>query len=336
MRSFGLFLTGFIMTGLLFSCGSWEKRPFYEADLSDIEIDSIRVRQYEEVLFNLNPFVLRKEIDPYKDDFSFFLGDHLDEEDGITQLYNYVTDPYMIDLYLDSREVWPDMHDLSASLTEAFRYYSYHFPGESIPLVYTYISGVDYNMPIIYADGNVAIALDTYLGSDYTAYQKLGIPAYQSRWMLPERVPADVMKMMALKHLAEVSPAPETLLEHMIYEGKKLYFLDCMLPHLHDTLKIKYSGTQNAWIKRNAGRTWTYKIDNDLLYSTDHSAITKFTGEAPFTSTFSRNSAPRTGVWLGWQIVREYMKRNQEVSLQELMNETDARKILTQSRYRPG
>ncbi len=334
MRGFGFFLI-LIIPGLLLSCERWERSPFYEADISGISADSVAIRQYEEVLFNLNPFILRQELEPHLHEFSFFLGDRIDDKDGQQQLYDYVTDPFMIDLYFDTREVWPGMQDLENTLTEAFRYYRYHFPEDTIPKTYTYISGIDYQMPVVYADGHLAIALDTYLGSTYGLYGRLGIPAYQLRWMTPERVPADIMHQLAEKHLSSVMPGPETLLEHMVHQGKILYFLDCMLPHVEDTIKIKYTGKQQAWMERNAGLAWTYKIENDLLYDTDHGTITKFTGEAPFTSPFSRNSAPRTGAWLGWQMVRAFMKRHDDVSLQELIKETDARKILTMSRYRP-
>ncbi len=336
MKRVGLFSILVFLAFIFFGCSEWSSQPFYKADVSHIDIDSIEIRQYEEVLFNINPFVLRQEIDPYIVDFSFFLGDFIDEEAGQQQLYDYITDPFLIDLYLDSRDKWPYMSDLSASLTEAFRYYRYHFPEDSLPIVYTYISGIDYNMPVMYAEGHLVIALDAYLGSDYPLYGKLAIPAYQSRWMTPGQAPVDVMRMMARKQLTKSSSSPETLLEHMVQEGKKLYFLDCMLPDMHDSLKIKYTSTQLDWMENYSGYAWTYKTDNELLYSTDHSAITKFVREAPFTSTFSRNSAPRTGAWLGWQIVREYMRRNQDISLKELFQEDDARRILTGSRYRPG
>ena len=336
MKRPGLFSPIIILTLLLTSCSEWGRQPFYKADVSDVNIDSVEIRQYEEVLFTINPFTLRQDIEPYIRDFSVFLGDISDDAETREQLYDYVTDPFMIDLFLDTRERGLDMHTLRAKLTRSFRYYMHHFPEDSVPLVFTYISGVDYNMPVVYSEGNVLIALDTYLGKDYPLYGRLGIPAYRSRWMEPDQVPLDVMRALSRKQMSRHSPVPETLLEHMIHEGKQLYFLDCMLPDLHDTLKIKYTAAQLDWMERYAGYAWTYKIDNDLLYSSDHSAIIKFTGEAPFTAPFSRGSAPRTGAWLGWQIVREYMRRNQDVSLAELLQEEDARMMLRESRYRPG
>jgi hypothetical protein len=40
-------------------------------------------------------------------------------------------------------------------------------------------------------------------------------------------------------------------------------------------------------------------------------------------------------MWVGLQIVRSYMKNNDEVTLAELMNEKNPQKILNKSKYRP-
>ena len=80
---------------------------------------------------------------------------------------------------------------------------------------------------------------------------------------------------------------------------------------------------------------WSYFIQNKMLYSTDLNEIMKFTHEGPFTSAFSKESPARTAHWVGWQIVRAYMNKNPEITLQQLMDEMDAQKILTQSKYKP-
>ncbi|TVR41830.1 MAG: hypothetical protein EA394_04950 [Bacteroidia bacterium] len=336
MKRIHFFSVLLLILMLIPSCSQKDKRPFYEADISDIDIDDVRISRYEEVLFNLNPFIIKEELIPYHDEFYFFLGEGIHEPEGQQQLYNYVTDPFLIELYLDSKDIWSDLSELRSSLNRVFRFYKYHFADEAIPRIYTYISGVDYNPPVIYADGHLVMALDKYLGADYIYYDQLKIPRYLSRWMFPEMLPADVVRALADKHLEAVSPEPRTLLDHMIHAGKKQFFIDCMLPRIHDSLKISYTGSQLEWISGNEGFVWAYKLDNELLYSTDQATIQLFLGKAPFTSAFSRQSAPQTGVWIGWQIVRDYMRRNPEITLQELIKETDARKILTGARYRPG
>jgi hypothetical protein len=65
--------------------------------------------------------------------------------------------------------------------------------------------------------------------------------------------------------------------------------------------------------------------------------IQKYLAEAPFTPGVGENSssAPKLGIWTGWQIVRKYMEKNPEISLQQLMLEKDSQKILTDSNYKP-
>lgn len=329
------FCLSIVMSAAFFACSVPERKPFYEADVSGIHLDEIPVSQYEEILFNANPFILSEELEPHREAFSIFLGDEPIGPEGQQQLYDFVTDPFLRELYLDTRERWESLDNLSKTLTRAFRFYVYHFPEKTVPRLYSYVSGIDYMMPVKYYNGHMVIALDAYLGPGYENYDKIGLPRYKSQQMRPEKAPVDAMRMLAERHLAEITHVPENLLEHMIFLGKKQFFLDCMLPATPDSLKISYTARQISWMQDNEGAVWAYKLDNELLYSTEHGVIQQFLRDAPFTSVFSRQSAPRTGVYIGWQIVREYMRRNPDVSLQELIHEGDARKILAGARYRP-
>ena len=311
------------------------RKPPYQVDISGVKVEPVTINRYEEVLFSINPFLLREEIDPYIETYYIFLGDEINDSTARRRLYDYITDPFIKELYVDSKEVWDKLRDLEAGLTTAFAYYKAHYPEENTPRVYSYISGLDYHLPVKYADDHLIIGLDLYLGRNYAKYGEIGIPAYKAQRMEPAFVIPDAVLILADKHMQSQAYIPETFLDYMIYEGKRLYFADCMLPSMHDTLKIGYTADQLRWMQRNQTYVWSYYIDNSFLYSSDRLLINKFVGDAPFTSAFSRNSAPRTAVWLGWQIVREYMRRHPEVSLQALLAEQDAQKILQQSRYRP-
>lgn len=331
------FLAFFLFVSFVFvSCSERRRKAFYEADISGIQIDSLSIKRYEEVLFGINPVFLEKEIKNYRDTFAVFLQNIINDEVSIAKLYDFITDPFIIEIYTDSKALWEHTDSIEALLTDAFRYFHYHFPEYRIPGIYTYISGVDYVTPVRYFNDQLIIGIDNYLGPDYAKYDEYGIPRYLSRRMRPERLVVDVMGTIADTWLANYSPLPETLLDHMIYQGKRQFFLDCMLPRLPDSLKIGYTGDQMQWIRKFESYVWVYKLDNNLLYTTDQRTILGFINEAPFTSRFSNDSAPRTGVWLGWQIVREYMRRNPDLTLHDLINESDSRKILAGSRFRPG
>jgi hypothetical protein len=57
--------------------------------------------------------------------------------------------------------------------------------------------------------------------------------------------------------------------------------------------------------------------------------------DAPFTSPVSQESPGRLGTFIGWQIVKGYMEKNDKLGLKDLMNEENFQKILENSGYRP-
>ena len=123
----------------------------------------------------------------------------------------------------------------------------------------------------------------------------------------------------------------------MIYNGKVLYCMDALMPETADTLKIGYTPAQLDWCQQNEANIWSYFLDQNLLYETDYLRMQKYLSEAPFTPGVGEGneSSPKLAVWTGWQIVREYMDRNPEITLKKLMEETDAQKILNASKYKP-
>ena len=73
-----------------------------------------------------------------------------------------------------------------------------------------------------------------------------------------------------------------------------------------------------------------------MLYSTDSKLANRFINPAPFSKFYLEidNESPgRVGAWIGWQIVRSYMKNN-EVSLKQLLV-MDATEIFNNSKYKP-
>jgi hypothetical protein len=129
----------------------------------------------------------------------------------------------------------------------------------------------------------------------------------------------------------------KTLLSKMVYNGKILYFMDQILPNVADSIKIGYTTQQINWCTDFKATIWAYLLEQNLLYETDDQKIQTYINEAPFTPQLGEHnqSAPKIGVWTGWQIVREYMERHPEVTLQQLMANQDAQKILNDSKYRP-
>ena len=83
------------------------------------------------------------------------------------------------------------------------------------------------------------------------------------------------------------------------------------------------------WAATNESQVWKYFIENKLLFSTDTKLNKRFLDVAPFSKFYRSedNLSPgRIGAWIGWQIVRSYMKHN-DVSLQKLVKKIYRRNL---------
>jgi hypothetical protein len=113
-----------------------------------------------------------------------------------------------------------------------------------------------------------------------------------------------------------------------------MYAVRKLLPETPDSLLFGYTPEQFRWCQNNADIMWMSLIENKLLFSTDELTIIKFINPAPFS--FFTNEAPgRAAVWLGYKIITSYMKRNRNVTFEELLLDNDYQKILTQAKFKP-
>lgn len=312
------------------------ERAIAKSDLEKIQIPPVRIARYEADLFKLPKDSLKQGLQKLQKKYSFFYStEDLENPAKLFQIRSYVADPIITKLYNETSKQYPDLSFLEKDLTQAFRRIAYFVPGWKTPAVYTYISGGDFEYPVKYANDNLVIALDMYLGEKYPMYEMWGIPKYVSRRMNRNNLVIDCVREIGRAEVEKRTPNPKTLLERMVYEGKVLYFSDIILPETDDSLKINYSGPQLYWAEKNQGNVWGFFMEKKLLHSSDFRQINKFSEEAPFTSAFSKNSAPRVAAYIGWQIVRAYMAKNKETGFIDLTKLTDAQQVLNKSQYKP-
>ncbi|RZK43551.1 MAG: gliding motility lipoprotein GldB [Pedobacter sp.] len=242
------------------------------------------------------------------------------------------------DLNREVDSIYPDLKAVELELNETFKYVKHYYPKIQIPRFISFLSGFAYQIPI--GDRYMGIGLDMFLGKDSKFYPALveSIPKYQSKRFEQSYIVPRITEEFAREELFKPNDEDQSLLSQMIYHGKILYFMDQVLPtELSDTVKIGYSGRQLAWSTQFEGNIWGVFLENDLLYNTDFRKIQVYLTDGPFTPGLGEKdeSAPKLGVWIGWQIVKKYMKENPKVSLQQLMADNDAQKILTKSKYKP-
>lgn len=317
-------------------------RQSNKPDVSNIQVN-IKIERFDNELFagkNKNVIDIDKQLGlKYGVFYDDFIHRILDSKYSNTEsLANLYRDQAYTDLSKEVDSVFPNLKVQEEALTETFKYIKYYYPKAKIPKFISFASGFAYQMPV--GDNYLGIGLDMFLGKDSKFYKAIvqSVPLYLSRRFTPEYIVPRVAETYAHEELFAEPDDNRTLLSKMIFQGKILYFLDQVLPEsLSDSTKIGYTQQQLGWAQNFEGDIWAYFLENNYLYETDYQKIQVFLSEGPFTPGLgeNRDSAPKLGVWMGWQIVRKYMKEHPDVTLQQLMADNDAQKILNQSKYKP-
>lgn len=336
----GRFCLYLILSICLFSVGGCSKTSSNKRSQENI---NIHIDRFEADLFSISLYHLADSItylrNKYPDFFPLFTSKiieigHPDAENISAGLLAFVSDFTIYRVSKHVMEIFPSLDKWDKELSAAFRNYHTYFPGKTIPHVVSCISG--FNQSIITADSLLVISLDKYLGPDDEFYALLypPVPEYLRRVMRPERITPDAMLAWAITEF-EYKSDKDNLLAQMIYNGRANYFLKQLIPDLPDTLMWGYTSKQMDFCRNNEKEMWEYLIENKKLFVTDGFSINQYVGEAPFTKDFSQNSPGRAAIWMGYRIVESYLRKNKNVTLQELMQETDYQKILNLSRYNP-
>lgn len=324
--SFSKSLLLLVLSILIFSsCNN-----LFNVDISEVPQAEVKINRYEQALFKTE--LNEQTVLQLQKDYPLFLGDVPLDSIQAMQLLNYVNDPFLLKLFEETERIYPTLLDIEKELSNAFTHVKYYFPSFNYPEVYSYISGNQ--EAAFYQDGIVVISLDHYLGFGHESYNITQTPKYKQFVMSKEFFVRDILMAIAENYILE--PRQEAhLIDHMIYRGKLLYFIKSMYTEIADRELFAQTETHMQWLDNKERDLWRYYIENELLYKSDYMAYNSFINEAPFTSVLGDDSAPRTGVWLGYQIVLSYMTKN-DIAFSDMLQDVDGQKILSKSGYKPS
>ncbi len=227
---------------------------------------------------------------------------------------------------------FPEFSEVHDELHSLFQHVKYYFPDFQVPDVITVTSEVDYKNKTIYTGEYLFIALDTYLGPDHKFY--IGIQEFLKKNFRKEQIVPDAAVEIAEKYVPKADS--RSFLSHMIYYGKLLYLKDRFIPFKSDAEKIGYTEDELKWVKSNEDQIWRYFIENELIFDTDSKLYTRFLYPAPFSKFYLQldsESPARVGQYIGWNIVRAFMEKN-DVSINKMLN-TSAEEIFNKANYKP-
>ena len=321
----------FIYTGLFITACTCNPP---DADVSSIQIDKV-IQRFDSDLSKHGSDIdfLRKK---YGNFFNRYVNDiiHITRDSATlaADLQRFVTDADFIEVNRATQDTFKVISETEKEIIAALRYYKNYFPEKKIPGIITFISL--FNYAVISTDSVFGIGLDMYLGSNTKYYPSLGFPEYKIAHMRKEYIPVDAIRGW-LESEFPVDENKHDFLSQLIYKGKILYALNLLMPKLSDTLKTGYSASQLEWCYENEKNIWAFFVEQKLLFSNSVEQYSKYISEGPTTNGFPKESPGNIATFIGWQIVKSYMKENPGVTLEKLMNENDASVILRDSKYKP-
>ncbi len=300
------------------------KKNNVEDEINSIPI-SINFDRFDKKFYNIDSF----KLNDLKKEYSYLFPEKFDDIVWVNRRKDYL----QLILKNAIEKKIENFDFVEDEINYLFKHVKYYFPKTNIPKIVTLINNVDYQSKIIYLDSLVLISLDTYLGQNHEIYN--GIPNY---------IKYDMDISFLSSHIADKFldrkinyPNERTFLSQMLYYGKKLYLKEKLLPLKNDTILIGYSKKDFTWAKENEIYIWKYFIEKELLYNTDSKLIRRFLDPSPFSKFYLEidNQSPgKIGRWIGWQIVKSFMKKNPEVKIEDLILKS-SQELFIKSGYKP-
>jgi hypothetical protein len=322
---------GFYVLLALTSWACMQIDPWQKVDLPK-QLSPVKIERLDTAVFFKEPLADKNKRlqaqfgQAYENYFVYMMGISYQDEYAEKALEYLTEDSLQVEIYQETQKVFPNLDALAKNLSAAFFYLKYYFPNDTLPAVYVVHDGMKYN-PLVDAK-NIYISLGFYLGKDNALVQKLSYPDYFKVRMDKDYLLSDALLLyLTAKYYPDSQDKEMNFLQTVVNAGKLLYLLDLLLPYTADYLKIKYTQSQYQWAKAHEKDTWQYILQNGILYSNETWRINQWVVTAPFTAEYSNESPDRLGEYLGWQMVRHFVRQNPTISPQEVL-QTEAIQIL--------
>jgi hypothetical protein len=333
-------LRGILMVLLLSGCGTKVKVP----DVSHIPIH-VTIERFDKQLFRIDTNNVPGGIKLLDSTYPDFMPVYIKEIMNFGPLAdtNLLLEPQVRQFLTnkdfrglqDSVEAhFADIKPLEKDLTQAFRLTKYYLPAFHAPRVISFISAIG-NYAAFTVDSILAIGLDMHMGADFPIYRMLpDYPDYVIRKFTPENITTNAMKVLQQNYYP-LRDENVKLIERFIDLGKQQYFLEKVLPEVPENIRLGYTKEQLKYCNENEQMIWQHFVQNKLLYSSDWQDVVRYTAEGPSTQGLPGEVPGQIGAFTGYRIVKKFMEKHPDVTLEKLLGTKDVMQIFNEAKYRP-
>jgi hypothetical protein len=325
---------------LLFSCNSSDNTP----DVSGIKVE-LNTRRFEQELFKLDTVNFTTNFDQLLAKYPSFGENYLSTilnadpkwpaDSAADYVIGFITAYKPV--YDSAQKVFKDFTPYEKEIKQALQFVKHYFPAyKDRKQIITYIGPLDGYGDIL-SDDAIIIGLQHHLGKSFSLYKSALVqetyPEYISNRFEPDYIAVNCMQNI-MNDLYPEKMDDKPIVQQMVEKGKRLYALSKLLPKTEGYKLIGYTKEQLKAVYEHEAAVWDLFAQNNFLQTIDANIIKNYIGEGPKTQELGEGSPGNIGSFAGWQIVKKFMGKNPEYSLQKLM-ETDAELIFQQAKYKP-
>lgn len=324
-----------IVALLLWNCNGTDQDECVFSPAISVEDFPLSLTHYEDTLANiqsksqLRDFLTRE---PLIRDEMFRRAEYPNDSVFLDEIFNRFANPGIDALLEETKRVFGDGADLALEFREAFSNLRYYYPDFTPPRIKTLITGLDTDLFV--SDSLILISLDFFLGPG-ARYRPKMYEYLLRRYDPNDIVPSCLLLYGISNRFNKTDLKDRTVLADMVAYGKSFYFTKHMLPCTPDSVLIWYTKEEIEGARNNEDLIWARFIQDKVLFSTSMIDKKNYLGDRPVTTQVGEKCPGRIGQWVGWQVVREYMKTHPETTLQELMNLDNAQALFKNSNYKP-
>lgn len=186
-------------------------------------------------------------------------------------------------------------------------------------------------------DSTFCIALNHYLGENYRGY--MGFDAYQRVTKTPAMLPYDIAEaLVALRYHAPDSCRHDNVASRLLREGALIEAKMRLVSDADAAHALGYLPEQYEWLEQHEAELWRAMVCRKLVYSTNPRIISSLFAPGPFTRELSEYTPGRAGRYIGYKIVKAYLKSHPEATLLDVLTPAfyaDAAKVIGEADYQP-
>ncbi len=327
------------------SCNSGEKIP----DVSNIKID-IKTERFEKDFFKLDTAKPLEFLGALQSKYSYFFNDFTEKILGIEGNGNAgaAISSFLLSyngVYDSTQLLFADFSKYESEIKKGLQFVKYYFPDYKLPAkIITFIGPLDASYKTsfglqgdVLTNNAIAIGLQLHMGSNFSFYSsEQGMqlyPSYISKNFEPATIAVNALRNI-VDDLYPEKMEDKPLVQQMVEKGKRLYLLHKFLPAVDEYRLIGYSAAQMKQCYEHEKEIWSMFAQNNTLQSADENVIKNYIGESPKTQELGDASPGNIGAFTGWQIVKKYMKENEKITVQQLVN-MDADALFQAAKYKP-